>query len=423
MAELSVNFNRLDNVIDSLRDAESYYNDRIDHLTDCRDDINGITNEFGYLSSASFQLSQKISQLEDDLADITTFRQRVEDFRDTANDEESGLASRLYEDSNDFMHDMGITPEYEKSALERFAEGFIEGVTAIYDAIVDFSASVVEWFEEHPIVAQILVVVGEALVAIAAIAVFVCTLPASGVLAVLAAIGAGWAAFKACTDLACDAAALGAYIAGDEETGDAFADYTTRDLFHDAGELVGDGLNDITGADFFDDAFGLVGDITYTGMDIVGIVGAIVNPAEFTSFDAAMIGMQGIGKTISDIPGSGIAAGGNLINAGIDIALGGLSTNSNSTVSTVASELQHLKDYTTGLPDIFDDVAFGMNNIGIISDSTYGDFHDACDTVSNFFGFKSVELNAALFTGIAISPIVVPTVAVPSIAPILISIH
>lgn len=418
MAELSVNFNRLDNVIDSLRDAESYYNDRIDHLTDCRDDINGITNEFGYLSSASFQLSQKISQLEDDLADITTFRQRVEDFRDTANDEESGLASRLYEDSNDFMHDMGITPEYEKSALERFAEGFIEGVTAIYDAIVDFSASVVEWFEEHPIVAQILVVVGEVLIAAAAIALFVISLPASGVLAVLAAIGAGWAAFKACTDLVCDTAALCAYIDGDEETGDFLAEYDARDLFHDSGELIGNGLNEITGADFFDDAFSLYGDIVYTELDIVGIVGGLtsLNPQSISSAEAIWTGVSGLGHFITDIPTDGIGSTGNLINSALDIGLG-------LHGSSISTTIKDTKDLFQNIPDVFSDIAFSLNDVGIISDTTFGDIEEALDIEKSFFGFKNVEMNAALFTGIAISPIVVPTVAVPSIAPILISIH
>ena len=262
MATLSVNFGKLDGVIRDLDTIVNDYTDRIDLLSDIKSSIDGTENEFGYLNSASFQISQKISELSDYKNDVSTFRDRVENFRETAYDEESGLASRLTTDSEAFMDAMGITPEYEKSTLQKLWEGFCEGVESIFNAVAEFTIGVIEWVEENwDTIKQALVVVGEILIAAAAITTFILTLPASGVIGVLTAIGAGWAAFKATTDVVCDSAALGYYLSGDEEKGKEMADYDARDLFHDAGEF----LNEKTGLEFFDE----ITDVTYFGLDAI----------------------------------------------------------------------------------------------------------------------------------------------------------
>jgi len=305
MSTLSVKFNQLDSVISDLNRAEGLYTERIEHLDGVKQSVNGITNEFGYLDSASFQLSCKIDQLEGYRDEIATFRDRVVNFRDTAYDEESGLAARLYQDSNDFMHDMGITPEYEKSTLEKLWEGFCEGVSSIFEAIADFTIGVIEWVQENwDTIKQVLVVVGEVLIAAVAITTFILTLPASGVLGVLGAIGAGWAAFKATTDVICDSAALGYYLAGDKESGDKMAEYDARHLFHDAGE----GLNSLTGWDHFDEVM----DVTYFGLDVVETV---FKPGA-DAFEGGQIlkNTATAGKLIKDIPDKGIFALTNIMD-------------------------------------------------------------------------------------------------------------
>jgi hypothetical protein len=349
--------------------------------------VNGTTNEFGYLSSASFQLSQKISELEGYRDKVSTFCSRVESFRDLAYDEESGLADRLYSNSNQFMDEMGITPEYEKGILEKFAEGFVDGVAAIYNAVVDFGESIVEWFEEHPIVGQILTVIGEvALVVVAAVA-FVATLPASGVLGVLAAIGAGWALFKASTDLVCDSAALGAYIAGDEETGDYLADYDAHDLFHDSAEWAGNGLNDVFGVDFFDDVFVFQADLAYFSLDAIEFATSFYAPGAgdiWKGFDYIELG----GNILTDIPEKGIMALGNIGDFALGEAFDG-----NDIADRIKTGIQ-------GAPDIISDFSYFVQDFGGISPETGDAFRDRMDNVSNLLSFTDGNPIGTVFGGL-----------------------
>jgi len=406
MSELSVNFSRLDSVIDRLRDAEGYYQDRIEHLTDVRDDVNGITNEFGYLSSASFQLSQKISKLEDYYDDISTFRDRVETFRDLAYDEESGLASRLYEDSYDFMEEMGITPEYETTVFDDFVEGVINvvsDVVATYHAVVDFGQTVIEWFQENgQIVRQIAIIYGEFIMLEAEAALFVIGIlgaPETGGLSALASVAAAWSMAKTGTALFHDVQALFSYIDGDDEMGDWYASRTLRDDYIDTGRLIGTAINDFTGADFFDDIGGFIGGMNYTVNDVGALVcglisgiGAASAATEATTFMSTLSElefgfniMEDVGSFITDIATDGWSGITDVRNIAIHIVS-----------NTTGVPVDVVTDYVTGMPEIFRDVEQTVYQTGFIPEPVH-DFAthtiDFVDSRVNYTGMDSVISN------------------------------
>ncbi len=404
MSELSVNFSRLDSVIDHLRDAEGYYQDRIEHLTDVRDDVNGITNEFGYLSSASFQLSQKISELEDYYDDISTFRDRVETFRDLAYDEESGLASRLYEDSYDFMEEMGITPEYATTLFEDLISGVIDGVTDIMSTFQEIGQTIVDWYHEHEheirIVMQAVTVIMETKTlceeAVLVVAGFVFA-PESGGMTALASAAGIWGMEKTGTELYYDVQALFAYINGEDELGDFYADRTLQDDYIDQGRSIGEWVNNLTGQDYFDDIGAFVGGARYTcnelgalalslvsGLGGAGLLGeAYTFPEIYSTLDFSFSLHGGINELISSISsGDGFGSLNDIRNLTFTV----IEQTTNIPIATISN-------FTSELPDVFRDLESQAYESGIISEPVHTVANVAIDYVDsrvNVTGMDSV---------------------------------
>ena len=379
MAELSVNFRKLDTAIDHLIDIEDDYDERISLLSDIKNQVDGTTNEFGYLSSASFQLSCKISELSDYQSDVRVFRERVEAFRDTALDEESGLANRLYTESYDFMQEMGITPEYEKSFLERGAETVIGVVNEIISGdylgalslIIDSYNAVMDWFDEHPAVAELFRVAGDALTITAdaiGLALCIVALPVTGGASAIGIVGFGWALIDHGTRYIADAASLGAYLSGDEDMGDYLDEIDLRWIYREAGTYAGNVLNDLTGWDHFDEILAFQAETRYSMTSIAAFVCRVVSPAG--EAETAVQVLQGVstvagsfGNVLSDIPERGIYAFDHLL----EIPLGFTSNGGNimdgaQTITEVfADSWDSLHDYGRIPDDIHETGSYFVN--------------------------------------------------------------
>ena len=305
MSTLAVNFFKLDSLIGDLGVLESKFNDRINTVSSAYSSVTSIYNEFGYLTYAANELAYKVDELEESRDKIATFKTTVSEFRTMAYDEESGMADRIFMDADTFMDEMGITPEYEKSAWDKFCEKVSDVTTMVVDAVTDAIATIDTFIIENWDL--ILTVVGEILVAAVAIATFILTFPVSGVLGALTMVAYGWIAFKAVTELMGDAAALGYTIAGDEERAKEAADYDAKELFDD----IGEGLNDITGWDYWDEVM----DGTYIALDTIELVVDIVNPVQG---DDVIDAVSNVGKTIKDIPDKGFFALNNVLDTSED---------------------------------------------------------------------------------------------------------
>lgn len=382
MSELSVNFSKIDDVIDDLAAIEGYFDDRMSTVGGAKRTVGGITNEFGYLSSATSSLQSKVDQLQGYKDDITSFKNNLSAFREFADTEETGLANRIYSDTNDFMHDNGITPEYEKSTLEKLWEGACDFVSNIATAVVDFVCAVGEWVVENwETIKQVFIVIGEILIAVAAIVVFVLTFPVSSVLGAIVMVGAGWAAVKAVTTLTADAIALGYFIGGDKEKAREMADKELHDFVDEGAEW----LNEKTGWDHWDE----IADGAYFALDVCEFVGDILNPAETP---AVLEWMDAGGNFMVDVWDKGAFALTDLMGVGDDPTI-----------------MDHFSDAVDLIDDDSEFLTEALREEGIISETTenrinmgidmFGDAKDIVkDTMDFSEGIESWTSNENLTT-------------------------
>lgn len=260
MSEIKINFDKWDDAIDDISNhILDIYDKRIDFLSDVQNSISGLPGDYGYKWPAHGDVGNSKNDVENKKNDLIRFRDTLRNTYDYVKNEEENLAQRLYSDSNSFMHANGIQPEYEKSAFQKFCEGIANGVKDAISVIAD----AIVWLWDSGIIQ----LVGEILIAAAAVAAFVLCFPVSGVMGVLTAIGLGWGAAKALVDVYGSVRQVASYASGDEEAAKKWADYDMKTLFND----VGEGLNDYFGVEFCDE----IGDVLFIGLDTVEFVTGI----------------------------------------------------------------------------------------------------------------------------------------------------
>lgn len=252
MSEIKINFDKWDDAIDDISNhILDIYDKRIDFLSDVQNSISGLPGDYGYKWPAHGDVGNSKNDVENKKNDLIRFRDTLRNTYDYVKNEEENLAQRLYSDSNSFMHANGIQPEYEKSAFQKLCEGIANGVKDIGSVIAD----AVVWLWDSGIIQ----LVGEILIAAAAVVMFVACFPVSGFFGVLTAIGLGWGAAKAIADVVADTTSVVKYACGDKEGAEEWADYDMRSFF----EMGAEKLNDITGLECFDE----IGDVLYIALD------------------------------------------------------------------------------------------------------------------------------------------------------------
>ncbi len=286
MSEIKINFDKWDDAIDDISShILDIYDKRIDFLSEIQNSISGLPGDYGYKWPAHGDVGNSKNDVENKKNDLIRFRDTLRNTYDYVKSEEENLAQRLYSDSNNFMHANGIQPEYEKSAFQKLCEGIANGVKDAISVIVDAAV----WLWDSGIIQ----LVGEILIAAAAITAFVLCFPVSGVWGVLTAIGLGWGAAKALVDVVADSAGVGYYIAGDKESAKECSAINMRSVFEFTGNAIDDGAEFIaegaykfvTGNDvdyefgFFDACF----DTVYLGLDTVEFITDVGNTSGLVS--------------------------------------------------------------------------------------------------------------------------------------------
>ena len=389
MPILAVDIFKLDSLIGDLEVLESNFNDRINTVSSSYSEVTSIYNEFGYLTSAANELAYKVDELEESRDRISAFKTIVSEFRTMAHDEESGMADRIFMDADTFMDEMGITPEYEKSAWDKFCDKLSDIETMVWEGLQDIAGSIYTFVKDY--VWPTLIVAGELLVAVAAITLFIVMI--SNGAGVLALIASGWGAFKAVTELMGDVFALGYTIAGDEERAKEAAAYDAKELFNN----IGEGLNDLSGWDYWDELM----DGAYIGLDTIELivdVKEIVSPKKILDSDIQELKDFGdtladIGNTIKEIPDNGVFAITNFdkdkdfysdiyrifdnvydyFDSTSGIVTGALEEN-NVISESVKSNFDNAVDFGGFVKDICDDNIKMTNKIGTDGFSTFDKF-------------------------------------------------
>lgn len=257
MSEIKINFDKWDDAIDDISShILNIYDDRINFLNGVQNSISALPGDYGHKWPAHGNVGNSRNDIENKKNDLIRFRDSLRNTYDYVKDEEENLAQRLYADSNDFMHANGIQPEYEKSAFQKLCEGIAKYYTDRIEVIKDIAV----WLWDSGVIQ----LVGEIIIAVAAVAAFVLCFPVSGVWGVLTAIGLGWGAAKALVDVYGRTRSVISYTSGDEEAAKEWADYDMKNLFDDAGEA----LNEQFGVEFFDE----IGDVLFIGLDTIEFV-------------------------------------------------------------------------------------------------------------------------------------------------------
>ncbi len=253
MSEIIINFGAWE---DAINDIDSnilgIYDSRMNHLEGIKNNIANLYGDYGYKWPAHAHVESARADVQSKKEALESFKKILEEVYEYVLEHEDELAERLYCDSNSFMNENGITPEYEKGIFEKLWEAIATG----YRDIGEILWEGIVWLWDSGIIQ----LVGEVIIAVAAVATFIACFPVSGFLGVMTAIGLGWGASKAIADVVADSVSVVCYMDGDKEAAEEWADRNMQDAFNAGAEW----LNDATGAEFFDEA----ADVLYIALDV-----------------------------------------------------------------------------------------------------------------------------------------------------------